>query len=236
MVWFYRYDDAISKVEEEKLSIPLWSDFILSASCLFMYASLIFQSHYGLILSKILSRVYNLESSSFNPTMVWFYRAVLLSFMKSQLCPAFNPTMVWFYLPILFNPETKEYSFQSHYGLILSGSNIYSSPLMIVTFNPTMVWFYHNGLYLFIVRCEAFQSHYGLILSFYSEARPRHETFNPTMVWFYLEDFLIGVLRGVYFQSHYGLILSPARFERADRRVRTFNPTMVWFYLSFSNT
>ncbi len=75
MVWFYHAKpDAYLKFVEEKLSIPLWSDFIVSPVLLSLHTF-----------------------RPFNPTMVWFYLFVLFQFLFRFLFP-FNPTMVWFYL------------------------------------------------------------------------------------------------------------------------------------------
>ena len=122
-----------------------------------------FQSHYGLILSLWVPQVNVWLRRTFNPTMVWFY---LYEFLKSmydydvlsiplwsdfigysdrdikKLKLTFNPTMVWFYRNGPPRPSL-DFSFQSHYGLILSQ--------MQLRFGLRMQ--------------ELFQSHYGLILS-----------------------------------------------------------------------
>ena len=172
-----------------------------------------FQSHYGLILSRVGGKPRGQAEEAFNPTMVWFYLCgVVRSYNK-----------------------TRTASFQSHYGLILSRLGIYrrkrhnrlSIPLWSdfisqaslrmlscrLAFNPTMVWFYRT-----VVRI----------------ALNKYLTFNPTMVWFYLplwelvssplsrlsiplwSDFIRAKLfkflsKLKYFQSHYGLILSVGR-------------------------
>ena len=56
------------------LSIPLWSDFILTIEIYDETYKKIFQSHYGLILSA--NQMWQLikQEETFNPTMVWFYR------------------------------------------------------------------------------------------------------------------------------------------------------------------
>ncbi len=102
----------------EKLSIPLWSDFIIS------------------LMPQI-----RICRKTFNPTMVWFYRApdlplqrygngfqshygLILSYLITTpslyICSAFNPTMVWFYHQAITDVSRDEVNFQSHYGLILS--------------------------------------------------------------------------------------------------------------------
>ena len=78
-------------------------------------------------------------------------------------------------------------TFQSHYGLILSGFNGCFRWTNNWAFNPTMVWFYPEM---------------GKVKNPYMNA------FNPTMVWFYLKVRNGKVLATNIFQSHYGLILS----------------------------
>ncbi len=213
------------------LSIPLWSDFIhRHLQQVESYLSL-FQSHYGLILSKRKRCMYYFRELPFNPTMVWFYRS--LSCCVKSWCS----------------------SFQSHYGLILSRNESLSCLCICKAFNPTMVWFY---LSLFCqiptpvrvlsiplwsdfiepkpvehyVNRFAFQSHYGLILS--NSPSPITENdiaaFNPTMVWFYQFAAATDCGSKNSFQSHYGLILSLDDRKAAEVIVKPFNPTMVWFY------
>ena len=57
------------------LSIPLWSDFIPELAELFRSGLGDFQSHYGLILSKLWMERFVKPQAPFNPTMVWFYPA-----------------------------------------------------------------------------------------------------------------------------------------------------------------
>ena len=57
------------------LSIPLWSDFIFQIFYYFDYNAETFQSHYGLILSRPVSCNVNNLWIAFNPTMVWFYHS-----------------------------------------------------------------------------------------------------------------------------------------------------------------
>ena len=143
MVWFYR----LGRWESGRIPV-------------------VFQSHYGLILSFIfLSFSYSTTTSlAFNPTMVWFYPKQDTELLK-KLSRTFNPTMVWFYpidydfcfkvvvdlsIPlwsdfirtVVFYDHVREFVFQSHYGLILSINTNYGAD--------------SSG---------CFQSHYGLILS-----------------------------------------------------------------------
>ena len=60
----------------KKLSIPLWSDFIVDSGKRKDIAELFFQSHYGLILSDIYCIDWWNALATFNPTMVWFYRSI----------------------------------------------------------------------------------------------------------------------------------------------------------------
>ena len=106
----------------------------------------------------------------------------------------------------------KKYSFQSHYGLILSPRGWDSRFSESYTFNPTMVWFYHFRVQLIDYAYISFQSHYGLILSSDRWSHSRGSN--------------------IYFQSHYGLILSEGLTPDVEECIDSFNPTMVWFYHS----
>ena len=190
MVWFYLRNQVGKSVVFSILSIPLWSDFIIAVERLEKYLKKNFQSHYGLILSKLRNKKRSQQRNrAFNPTMVWFYLWACYLFqiftrsrlsiplwsdfiisdwntVQRVLCPTFNPTMVWFYRPTYLAAYEYTKTFQSHYGLILS-SDAERLELVSVelTFNPTMVWFY---LLIHSVRASTltvFQSHYGLILS-----------------------------------------------------------------------
>ena len=158
-----------SKTEEaydraNRLSIPFWSDFIPAIKVAIILKELYFQSHFGLILSRVCGLNLHRAEPAFNPILVWFYqllnRAVLLSNKKLSIpfwsdfilhCCAlqpsqrltFNPILVWFYHYLSFSWSTVHvFSFQSHFGLILSEqiASEYASQ--------------YN-----------FQSHFGLILS-----------------------------------------------------------------------
>ena len=106
----------------------------------------------------------------------------------------------------------KKYSFQSHYGLILSHCNFKRTWWWLATksFNPTMVWFYLKFILSFILV-------YTL-------------SFNPTMVWFYHKEVRKNDQKNRCFQSHYGLILSVLELSENFVIPKPFNPTMVWFY------
>ena len=73
MVWFYHSQEDILTFWALRLSIPLWSDFIEYEKRDEMEDKKCFQSHYGLILSKIIKDIQRELQSTFNPTMVWFY-------------------------------------------------------------------------------------------------------------------------------------------------------------------
>ena len=140
MVWFYQELRSYRCSLLRCLSIPLWSDFITISTVAPAGIGIIFQSHYGLILSNDPDRIREAKEKTFNPTMVWFYQVILE-----------------------FKSLTTSF-FQSHYGLILSQKR--KNTLLIFTllsiplwsdfitkdlayidengnsFNPTMVWFY----------------------------------------------------------------------------------------------
>ena len=142
MVWFYQISHFLSYILSPELSIPLWSDFITMIMSLIVLSTLNFQSHYGLILSKIsLWRLYPLPVS-FNPTMVWFYRAVGVD--NLSLCKLSIPLWSDFIGLSGVWGATGDFVFQSHYGLILSCTHSSTLKLLITAFNPTMVWFYHK--------------------------------------------------------------------------------------------
>ena len=124
--------------------------------------------------------------------------------------------MVWFYPEIVDKlgvvRKAVEYSFQSHYGLILSRETDRVERLVLWRQLLSIpLW----SDFIYIVNgsnCDAiviFQSHYGLILS----RRPQRVR-----------------KLAVSFQSHYGLILSVFFSNHALRVLYAFNPTMVWFY------
>ena len=58
MVWFYRQRRRYDRGSQNLFSIPLWSDFIPFATPSLFIIS-VFQSHYGLILSKWCWKTYN---------------------------------------------------------------------------------------------------------------------------------------------------------------------------------
>ena len=193
MVWFYQGPKPSWRARPGWLSIPLWSDFIVTLPYMLLRQRNTFQSHYGLILSRDSHDNRVLKTSLSIP--LW----------SDFIIKEYGDRLV------------KEKIFQSHYGLILSSKHFYIVCCTIVSFNPTMVWFYlltsawrargstrytfqsHYGLILSVEdpvkrvmrKVADFQSHYGLILS--SEC---------------VEKFtLITVCKSI-FQSHYGLILS----------------------------
>ena len=73
MVWFYQSTTKSTRVSQDTLSIPLWSDFISIIRWTLSGTNYFFQSHYGLILSQLLHTTTPLNYITFNPTMVWFY-------------------------------------------------------------------------------------------------------------------------------------------------------------------
>ena len=118
LVWFYHHLKLALPPGLRSLSIPFWSDFIVIKKKELTCQLTIFQSHFGLILSRC-SRCTVCLSLSFNPILVWFYRFsseresvefdCLLSIpfwsdfiyrirkANSRSNSAFNPILVWFY-------------------------------------------------------------------------------------------------------------------------------------------
>ena len=164
MVWFYHNKRYTKKIQHWKLSIPLWSDFIIINSILKKYNIENFQSHYGLILS------HRIQLHKWWPSRFQSHYGLILSCECRAWCVVpetpFNPTMVWFYHKDGLIDNADKVDFQSHYGLILSAVSGEFGLAAVLSFNPTMVWFYHKRGGSSVNRViQNFQSHYGLILS-----------------------------------------------------------------------
>ena len=163
MVWFYRDTPPVAYQAITKLSIPLWSDFIIAVERLEKYLKKNFQSHYGLILS------------SFNKLSVHYYNELSI------------PLWSDFILHISFNRFSILDFFQSHYGLILSGQKVLIFTMFSTTFNPTMVWFYQ--VKEVIEKIKELELSIPLWSDFIVRPFTKkifcHKPFNPTMVWFY---------------------------------------------------
>ena len=164
MVWFYPSWSYVNNTFHCFLSIPLWSDFINQKRIQWVRRELnVFQSHYGLILSRyegykvchkprlsiplwsdFICILYHFIGSflkTFNPTMVWFYLRYT-SFSIAHYVNTFNPTMVWFYR--------------------LSSSNFFSAVFLSIPLWSDFIDARHTNLNRV---SSGFQSHYGLILS-----------------------------------------------------------------------
>ena len=166
MVWFYRLWCEQCKVVHVRLSIPLWSDFIIKKAEVFDGYLKLFQSHYGLILSIVSLCSELLRVLSFNPTMVWFYRANILPILSNLGAFQSHYGLILSEFAIVERGALiQAYNFQSHYGLILSRNGTWQDGAVFSAFNPTMVWFYHNSSLETAAQKYFFQSHYGLILS-----------------------------------------------------------------------
>ena len=197
------------------------------------FCNLLFQSHFGLILSLLRAGTCRSTCISFNPILVWFYRNFsrfvgsgrytglsipfwsdfISSFCKDVLrnSGAFNPILVWFYLSNATLSFVNALRFQSHFGLILS-----SRPRRCGC--PWKCFQSHFGLILSQRRLLAkqllnfldFQSHFGLILSGWERKSFTLQDlpFNPILVWFYRLQARITSISQTAFQSHFGLILS----------------------------
>ena len=118
--------------------------------------------------------------------MVWFYQDYVLTkilWNSSLSIPLWSDFIV---ADAQHKSDVRD-SFQSHYGLILSGSGdlerIKGKELSIPLWSDFIIWDYINPIWNAI----NFQSHYGLILS------------NEKQHSYLIEN---------DFQSHYGLILS----------------------------
>ena len=94
MVWFYLLQKIVK--QKWKLSIPLWSDFISLNRIMSTPSTLIFQSHYGLILSRCRRKLRSGRSLLSIPLWSDF---ISIQDISSSVYFAY---------------------FQSHYGLILS--------------------------------------------------------------------------------------------------------------------
>ena len=260
MVWFYPPLSKACSNLCFILSIPLWSDFIQTESAaplrsrsafnptmvwfyhnrysgeilddntIIIYDTL-FQSHYGLILSRDEQRTIT--------DILYFqshYGLILSTSARKSLKNSTRLSIpLWsdFISSGVSSIEFSNLAFQSHYGLILSArarslqhklnSNL-SIPLwsdfimklvqhlqaIKVSFNPTMVWFYH-----FLRSTENnfrndFQSHYGLILSYTRNYFTVWERGLSIPLWSDFINKIISLINQMIsnFQSHYGLILS----------------------------
>ncbi len=143
LVWFYLWLRQGLQVNSRQLSIPFWSDFILTSS---LYEKLgrkaHFQSHFGLILSNTKTTAVSVFRP-FNPILVWFYQVVRFESF-CYVFWAFNPILVWFYP-------------QNTGRVFLLWLLRLSIPFWSDFIKPT----YTLSLYLH----DHFQSHFGLILS-----------------------------------------------------------------------
>ena len=186
LVWFYRVPEKTLDFFPAQLSIPLWSDFIQTTRHRSWKPKWSFQSHYGLILSPVITIRIPFSVLTFNPTMVWFYQYLL---SEGKLCYRWLSIPLW--SDFIKNPAsikaTPKLSFQSHYGLILSQKRKNTSTPMFGSFNPTMVWFYRGK------EKGAWETQDGLSIPLWSDFIWEDnclrliflEAFNPTMVWFY---------------------------------------------------
>ncbi len=166
MVWFYHAITSQQYGEFQKLSIPLWSDFIFSS--IYPSSAVVF---------------------AFNPTMVWFYLISTPRYGSS--CAPHGEHFQSHYGLILSVIKVKRKgggkNFQSHYGLILSmisaGENKYINYIFQSHYGLILSIVY----WLCVIVIVAFQSHYGLILSAKIAVLScsSNLSFNPTMVWFY---------------------------------------------------
>ena len=136
---------------QKTLSIPLWSDFIRGYSCsVSQETSRLSIPLWSDFINIVISyRWCGMET--FNPTMVWFYQAILyfpttktLS-LSIPLWSDFIYTkshrlancVVWLSIPLWsdfideteLRKEIEKTSFQSHYGLILSFTELMNEPL-----------------------------------------------------------------------------------------------------------
>ena len=122
MVWFYLANESQHACYFDRLSIPLWSDFIC------------FNTIFYVVIRK-----------PFNPTMVWFYHNYIYALKNDSgrlSIPLWSDFIDW----QKCSRKSRKNFFQSHYGLILSQYRIDIKAKTKLTFNPTMVWFYHREL------------------------------------------------------------------------------------------
>ena len=144
----------------------------------------------------------------------------------------FNPTMVWFYRVVTKEDMYDTYSFQSHYGLILSVIHVWQGMSTHNPFNPTMVWFYREhrpvaDRQYVLLSIPLWSDFINLIFSY-----TLNNPFLSIPLW---SDFIQLLLyqrkyQRMTFQSHYGLILSYILCKVTKITEKSFNPTMVWFY------
>ena len=144
MVWFYRISVSLYGIFVKNLSIPLWSDFISAIYSLRDFC----EEFLSIPLWSDFIRQFRCSSStksSFLSIPLWSDFILLFDFPYNSDIITFNPTMVWFYraqrraeearrralsIPLWSDFIEKldkliaiaEDAFQSHYGLILSKS------------------------------------------------------------------------------------------------------------------
>ena len=148
------------------------------------YIFLIFQSHYGLIFTIIPiidKEVFKIFQSH--------YGLIFTKLQKQYQNPPqhFNPTMVWFLRSKPPDITPFDQSFQSHYGLIFTCMFIFQDEKQFSISIPLWSDFYLNMKKYLTPSYLLFQSHYGLIF---------------TVPIFAFVCALVG------FQSHYGLIFT----------------------------
>ena len=129
------------KVEVNLLSIPFWSDFISKWHDYSPFSWINFQSHFGLILSRhtasgissnheIFQSHFGLILSCITKQIIYFVSILSIPFWsdfikrqdgsQTSCTKSFNPILVWFYLWFAPIESISPYTFQSHFGLILS--------------------------------------------------------------------------------------------------------------------
>ena len=194
---------------------------------------MIFQSHFGLILSILCKASQVVQEWTFNPILVWFYHTIIeilihkpqllsipfwsdfISYSGSDRHESKGDFQSHFGLILSRFDVTLEFhwkGFQSHFGLILS--NIYTQPLG--SNRPDFQS--HFGLILskrskeiFLLPHHFFQSHFGLILSSYPYSQYISLTSFQSHFGLILSTPVLDTIMAslsISFQSHFGLILS----------------------------
>ncbi len=126
-----------------------------------------FQSHYGLILSKLINIRQKISFIAFNPTMVWFYLVIAVYTKLIEIFMTFNPTMVWFYRNHYNEVRWRSIRLSIPLWSDFISGHSFSGWLVLRSFLSIPLWsdFISKSDVAFNKTRRNFQSHYGLILS-----------------------------------------------------------------------
>ena len=233
LVWFYLINSSIIQFTILFLSIPFWSDFILSRlltlGCLFRlsipfwsdfirclqssasFQSVRFQSHFGLILS--------FHSMTHDNTVNRLSIPFWSDFIKPHpfhllyhFCRLSIPFWSDFISPATRSLRRGDTDFQSHFGLILSKERELEQMIREVEALSIPFWSDFIGTSATTISFSNLLSipfWSDFIDEIASDIESVGNTFNPILVWFYLKT---------------------VRGDCGVTNTSSFNPILVWFY------